>query len=42
MGGEWIQIDRDCVTCGRAAFRHYIYASLGGIYASLDGVLIET
>ena len=29
MGGEWIQIDQDCVTCGTAAFRHYIYAGLG-------------
>ncbi|MGW5149560.1 hypothetical protein [Rhodococcus koreensis] len=31
MGGEWIQFDSDWVTCGNVAFRHYIYASLGGV-----------
>ncbi|MGV9870644.1 hypothetical protein [Rhodococcus koreensis] len=36
MGGEWIQIDTDCVTCGNAAFRHYIYASLGGVLLETD------
>ncbi|MFV9452081.1 hypothetical protein ACNJ7E_01150 [Rhodococcus sp. NM-2] len=36
MGGEWIQIDQDCVTCGQAAFRHYVYASLGGVLIETD------
>jgi hypothetical protein len=36
MGGEWIRIDQDCVTCGKAAFRHYVYASLGGVLIETD------
>ncbi|MDV6286827.1 hypothetical protein [Rhodococcus jostii] len=36
MGGEWIQIGQDCVTCGKAAFRHYIYAGFGGLLIETD------
>jgi hypothetical protein len=28
--------DSDCVTCGNAAFRHYVYASLGGVLIETD------
>ncbi|MDV6244847.1 hypothetical protein R3Q17_25565 [Rhodococcus opacus] len=30
------KIDQVCVTCGEAAFRHHIYASLGGVLIETD------
>jgi ferredoxin-NADP reductase len=36
VGGEWIQIDPDCVMWGEAAFQHHMYASFGGLLIETD------